>query len=206
MSTDEIIDFYANLLILQYKGKPKAYAMIQALVGPVIMDQLPNEVQNAFGLDTAVGVQLDVIGIYVGVVRSGYVNGLPITLDDPDFASLIRMAIVTNSSGSSLSDIQNLLQTFFPNQVFVFDYANMHMSYFVNESVGSLDLVRLFISEGLLPKPMGVQLASVIYGPIIDKFFGCCSYQQPVAHNNSPFNDYTAYTTDTPWLSYTDAV
>ena len=39
MTTQEIINYYANLLIMQYAGKPKAYATIQALVDPVVMRQ-----------------------------------------------------------------------------------------------------------------------------------------------------------------------
>lgn len=62
MTTQELIDYYANLLILQYIGQPRAYATIQALVEPTIMDQLPITVQNAFDLETAVGAQLDTIG------------------------------------------------------------------------------------------------------------------------------------------------
>jgi hypothetical protein len=48
MATDqELIDYYADLLILQYKQKPKAYATIQTIVKNVIMNQLPVAVENA---------------------------------------------------------------------------------------------------------------------------------------------------------------
>lgn len=145
------------------------------------MDQLPLQVQNAFTIgDTviagtdypgAVGVQLDILGKYAGVVRSGYdLAGNPLTLNDMDFTTLIRLAIVTNNSGSSLADIQNLLHNNFANEMFVFDGANMQMSYLITSSIGSQALVELFITEGLLPKPMGVQLASVIYVPTVSLF------------------------------------
>jgi Protein of unknown function (DUF2612) len=181
MTNDEIIQYYAGLLILQYLGQPKAYATMEALVGPVIMNQLPVEVQNAFTVgDTvvngtqypgAVGVQLDVLGKYAGVTRySTDLTGNPVTLSDQDFTKLIQIAIIQNNSGSSLYDIQKLLHMYFPNEIFVYDGADMQMSYLIASSVGNQTLVEVFITEGLLPKPMGVQLSTVVYIPTIDLF------------------------------------
>lgn len=79
------------------------------------------------------------------------------------------------------------------------------MSYLVNSSIGSQNLIQLLILEGLLPKPMGVLLSSVIYAPIIDMFFGFRTYFLP-AHNATPFNTYDDYHTDWPWLSYQDTI
>ena len=212
MSNQDITNYYANLLILQYLGKPKAYATIQALVAPVVMSQLPAQVQGAFNLTSgpngpvAQGVQLDILGKYVGVTRSGYSpQGFPITLNDADFISLLNFAIVKNNSGSSLAAIQNEMQSLFAGAVFVFDYQSMHMSYLIKSTVGTQNLILLLISEGLLPKPMGVSLALVIYAPIIDAFFGFRTYEVP-ANKVSPFNTYSDYKSGTPWLSYANAI
>lgn len=315
MTTQEIIDYYANLLVLQYLGKPKAYATIQTSVTGVVMDQLPTQVQDAFNLNATVqtiefsdvpasglfdigygtkntvgfqwnsttafiqlwlnqafgtntvsvsgslasqtltftfglttaplfisvpanslknagavaitatvstnlaqGVQLDVLGKYAGVSRSGIGSSGPITLDDADFIKLIQMAAITNAAGSSLATIVSFLVQYFPNEVFVFDYAltsPMSMSYFINSSIGSQELVQLFISEGLLPKPMGVSL-SVIIAPVINKFFGFCDYSTatptaPNTVNTEPFNcavSYTAlnYNTTWPFIDYSDSI
>lgn len=302
MTTRELINYYANLLILQYLGKPKAYATVKALVNPVVLaqvstqsisfspapasgaftllyngnatasiawndnattiqtrlralaglasitvtgsiaaglvvtftgvtppalilvvgantlastitiletdDTLPLAIQNAFNLigsDIAEGVQLDVLGKYLGVTRSG--NGFtgPVVLSDADFLVLIRFATIVNTSGSSLSDIQNALHQFFNNEIFVYDYQNMHMSYLVDSDLGSQDLIQLIINENLLPKPMAVQLATVIYYPILDMFFGFRTYLLPGFRNN-PFNNYAAYQTNWPWLTYQDGL
>lgn len=204
MTTQDIINYYANLLIIQYVGKPNAYATIQATAALFVMDQLPTQVMNAYNLtgDTpAQGVQLDVLGKYAGVVRTS--GG--ITLDDANFLSLIRMAIARNNSGSSLGDIQNILNTFFPHQVLAFDYQNMHMSYLISSSIGNQDLIKLFISEGLLPKPMGVGLSVVIYVPVIANFFGFSTYEVPMNPFATPYNDYNDYQNDWPWMNYNDA-
>lgn len=310
MNTIQIIQYYANLLILQYLQKPKAYAMIQALVTPVIMPQtstqeisfsgisasgafelqygltstssinwnapistiqsdlraisglgsvavsgsmasqsvvvtftgvtapaqlltvpvntletsgsvivqasvtetdvvLPIAVQNAYNLtgpSLAAGVQLDVIGKYTGVSRYGYgLQGQAIQLDDADFLSLIQFAILTNNAGSSLAVIQSLINQFFPGNLFVFDYRDMHMSYMIDSSIGTPNFAQMVVTSGLLPKPMGVQLATIVYAPDISHFFGFRTYLIDTA-NNTPFNSYTSYQTNRPWLSYKDAL
>ncbi len=199
MTTEDLITYYAKLLILQYVGKPKAYDTIKALVRMVVMDQLPVDVQDAFDIDTAVGVQLNVLGKYVGADRSGNGFTAPITLSDEDYRSFIRICIVSNNNGSSLYDIQTLIHQQFGNEILVYDYANMHMNYFINYSVGSQYLIQMFITEGKLPKPMGVRLA-IIYAPT-NHFFGFRTYTINTA-NNFPFNSYTDYHMDYPWLSY----
>lgn len=166
---------------------------------------LPLAVQEAYNLDTAVGVQLDVLGKYVGVTRTAPGFYEQITLDDDDFRSLIRLAIIKNNAGSSLYEIQTLLTTWFPGAILVFDYQNMQMSYLVSTSVGSASLVQLFVTEKLLPRPMAVQIALLIYAPDIDKFFGFRTYLN-AAFNATPFNSYTDYQTDWPWLSYANAI
>jgi hypothetical protein len=205
MTNQQLIDYYADLLVLQYRQKPNAYAMIQTLVKPVIMDQLAIQVQDAFNIETAIGVQLDVLGKYTGVTRTGNGFSGPITLGDDDFRQLIKLAILTNNSSSSLATIQSLIHLFFDGKILVFDYQNMHMNYLINANALSLELVELFITEGLLPKPMGVQLAATIYTPYIDTLFGFGSYEAP-AVNNSPFNTYEDYILTYPWLKYQDAL
>lgn len=209
---DPIVDYYANLLIIQYINKPKAYATIQALSRMAVMSELPISVQNAFDIDTAVGAQLDILGKYMNVKRSGGGPNGPIVLDDANFRTLIKIAIIQNNAGSSLATIDNLLFTYFGLDILVFDYANMRMSYLINSALGSLDLVFMFILNGLLPKPMGVQLASIIYSPDVDKFFGLVRYKEYInnptaaAANRSPLNTYADYNMDFPMLSYKYAI
>lgn len=166
-------------------------------------------IQDAFnlvpGTGIAQGVHLDVIGEYVGASRTGRGINRQITLDDSDYLSLIQMAILKNSAGSSLATIQQFIQMFFPGQMLVFDYQDMSMSYFIASTIGSPDLLEMFISQGLLPKPMAVQINVIIYAPTINDFFGFRTYNAP-AFNASPFNSYADYHMDFPWLSYSYAV
>ena len=206
MTDQDIIAYYANLLILQYREKPKAYATIEALVALAIMNQLPVDVLNGFDFDTAEGDQLDVIGKYVGVSRTGLIFSGFTTLSDTDYRQVLKIQIVQNNNGSSLFDIQELLNEWFGGGLLVFDYQNMAMSYLMDASAGSLTVAEFIVMQNLLPKPMAVQLASLIYIQITDEVFGFVSYEIPSNVNITGFNTYEDYDTDTIWLDYSDAV
>lgn len=202
MTVDELKDYYASLLILQYLNKPKASATIKTLVNMVIGDLLPLAVQDAFSVDTAAGVQLDVLGKYVGVSRSGYgTSGQPITLDDDDYRQLMKLIIIKNNSGSSLATIQSLLSANFPNQILVSDNQVMGLNYVLVESLGTSDLLELIVTGGYLPRPMGVEVSATIVPSHDNPFFGFRTYAaaDPTV---SPFNSYDFYQTIYPWLSY----
>lgn len=211
MTANEIKAYYANLLIMQYLKKPKAYATVAAQVYPALIPTedgtttLPLKAQDSFNIETAIGIQLDVLGKYVGVSRTIYYYGVPIVLNDSDFRSLIKFAVILNSSDSSLYNIQKLLVQYFGSNILIYDYQNMYMSYFINSSVGTVNLIKAIISQFILPKPMGVQLATTIYAPVINKFFGFRTYSLPGVNNN-PLNSYTDYKMDRPFLSYANAV
>lgn len=166
---------------------------------------LPLAMQDAFNLIvgsvTATGVQLDVLGKYVGVSRTGFGFTQSITLNDTDFLTLIRMAIVKNAAGSSLATIQNFINSFFANQMIVVDNANMTMDYVVSQTIGSNNLLQLFITEGLLPKPMAVQITAIINPPSLN-LFSFRTYSLPAPSFASPFNTYANYSLNSPWLSY----
>ena len=65
----QLIEYYQDLLIVQYHDKPKAKAMIKAEMEETLANLLDIQVRDAFDVDTAVGAQLDIIGKWVGVDR-----------------------------------------------------------------------------------------------------------------------------------------
>lgn len=84
MDVSEIVDFYKNLLIIQYHDQPKAQATIALFVDKLWASGILFQIRDAFDVDTAIGVQLDIIGKYVGVDRffrgqtlEGYFSLLP---------------------------------------------------------------------------------------------------------------------------------
>ncbi len=65
----DLIAYYVNLLIIQYHDKPKAQATIALYADALLANNIMDDIQNAYSVETAVGKQLDVIGKYVGVSR-----------------------------------------------------------------------------------------------------------------------------------------
>jgi hypothetical protein len=72
MTPQELVAYYTALLILQYILQPKASATISALVAALIDNNIIFQVDAAFDINTAVGVQLDTLGEYQGAPRSIY--------------------------------------------------------------------------------------------------------------------------------------
>lgn len=93
MALNDVIAYYQQRLIAQYRDQPKARATVGIAVKQAVGDLLAFQVLNGFDLDTAVGPQLDIIGQYVGVSRQigdpipkpyfsfdSYSNSTPVTL------------------------------------------------------------------------------------------------------------------------------
>lgn len=68
---ENVIDYYVNLLIIQYNQLEKAKATVNLQVRTLLNDDIYSQVQDGYNLDTAVGKQLDVLGTYIGLDRNG---------------------------------------------------------------------------------------------------------------------------------------
>jgi hypothetical protein len=66
---EEVLEYYSNLLIIQYNKKEKAKAHVTVFINALMASLIYTQIQNAYDLDTAVGVQLDVLGKYIGASR-----------------------------------------------------------------------------------------------------------------------------------------
>jgi hypothetical protein len=112
MTTEELIAYYQNLLIVQFYDKPKAKAEVGVWTAQAIADQIIYTVLNAFDLDTAVGEQLTILGKYVGAPR--IVNGLDLS---KEFMALPEYADPDKDTYQGLYEyvdypIENLLQQY----------------------------------------------------------------------------------------------
>lgn len=67
---DSIENYYADLIIIQYRNKPKARATIKLGVDLYLADGLVFDLQNVLNIDTAQGAQLDLIGKILGCNRN----------------------------------------------------------------------------------------------------------------------------------------
>ena len=88
----DVTSYYANLLAIQFRGKPRATATIQILLKQAVADFMAAQIQEAFNLDTAVGNQLDVIAKYIGVSRNSNI---------PASVTFFTMADASGSGGGN---------------------------------------------------------------------------------------------------------
>lgn len=66
---DSIVNYYADLLIVQYNNKEKAKATIELFVRELIASGILFDIRDAYDVETSVGVQLDTVAKYIGVDR-----------------------------------------------------------------------------------------------------------------------------------------
>lgn len=202
LENDALKKYYADLLIVQYHGKPKARSMIEALVNQVLMNQIPQKIEEAFDLETAVGKQLDILGGRLSVTRHVYLrNGEPVTLNDSEFRTFIKLQAARMTLTASLYDIQTLLINFFQSSIRVIDNENMTLDYFVFGE--SSTLLSVLIKQDMLPRPMGVGIKAV-YDLPYKHVYGFQSYKTQ-SYPLVGFNTYTDYDEETSWLKYSNA-
>lgn len=67
---NDLLNYYSNLLIVQYNGKPKAKATIELIANLILANLVIFQLRDGFDWKTAVGKQLDIIGKWVGVSRN----------------------------------------------------------------------------------------------------------------------------------------
>lgn len=189
-TSQEFQNYYADLLILQYKTQPKARATIQALIKELYGSGSLLQMVNGFDIDTAVGKQLDIIGKYIGLGRQVKVNiGDSDTniLTDDQYRILLKLKLIQNTNFSSTSQIRTALYELFPNDIRLFDPRTMVYEYQLSTLFN--DLVNVIIAEELLPLPMGIG-ANINVVPDLLAIYGFYGYD---GLNDNP-NGFSSYT------------
>lgn len=70
MTTQEIIDYYKGLLILQYRALTNAVSHVGEWCRLFLQDQVVSAVRDGFNVLTAIGNQLNILGEYRGINRT----------------------------------------------------------------------------------------------------------------------------------------
>lgn len=96
--TENVKNYYSNLLILQYRNKPKASATIKLGAGVYLADGLIFELNDILNINTAQGAQLDLIGQILGCPRNIY--GFP---SDNTYFSFEKLNALGYSDVNALS-------------------------------------------------------------------------------------------------------
>ncbi len=165
---------------------------------------LPLALLPAFNLATAVGQQLQFIAEGIGAKNYGYnLSGQYVTLPDSQYRLLLAAVQGKNYLVATTAAIQSYVAQYFSGILRVKDELDMRMSYQV--LVSSIpNWVALFISQGFLPRPLGVALSLTT----TVSFFGCITYSNPTpaAWVKSACTYSAPVTSSFPILLYSDGL
>jgi len=177
---------YLNLITSEHKTKPNYMAWVASSLGMVNDSSLiSSSIISAFDINNAIGIQLDSLGLILGVSRT--VNFQPTdgsspVLDDTTYRLILLSRVVRNQWDGTIASLQTLWNTVFPQyQLIIKDNENMSLNVAVLGP--STSLQQQLISNGyIIPRPMGVALNYVFSSNLV---FG---YDL----NNSAFGGYDA--------------
>ncbi len=186
------VDEYLALIPSTNRDQPKFMAMVEGLLTPVVAAQeTMRKAATAYDIDTAVGVQLDAVGMHLGrdrkiktpiegvffswddpelgwdrgVWQSPYDEAHGVTfLDDDTYRLVLRAKIASNHWDGSIEEAARILTELFGDEdttIFIQDNRDMTMS--LNIAGRSLNaLFMALLKDGYIPlKPAGVRLSAL---------------------------------------------
>jgi hypothetical protein len=154
------IGYYLGLLASQYANSPKLNKMLYVLLKKFDdVSQCLVQMQTAFDLDTAVGVQLDRLGESAGASRTVPFqpsNSVSPVLDDATYRIYIKAKIGQNKWDGTIDSLYTLWQRLFPGgKITIADQQNMTAEIFLAGSFTSI-LQDLITYGMIIPRPEGV--------------------------------------------------
>ncbi|MDG9858226.1 DUF2612 domain-containing protein [Pseudomonas nitroreducens] len=193
---------YLALITTEHSGKPKYMAMLQAVLGPMVEAlNVSQELPADFDLDQAIGAQLDIVGLWVGIGRRvktplvgvyfsfdipnlGFDLGVwkgpfdpdsgIVELDDETYRTLIRAKIGANHWDGTLGQSKAILDLVFNDGTHVFIQDNQDMSMTIGVSGVMPSAISLaLLTGGYIPiKPEGVRVDYYIVTSVDGPLFG----------------------------------
>jgi hypothetical protein len=198
-----IVQYYADLLIIQYRSKPKANATIKLMVEIILQNGILLDVFDAFNPETCIGKQQDILGKWVGIDRYYLGDGITQALSDEDYRVVLNFRAISNSIDMSPSAIDNALFQFFGDDIICTTEDNLTIYYLVEDSVFNLALILL--QKKALPKPIGVRIGGIVKNK---KWFGFCTYEtydKPIPSSVAGFANYENWLTkEGSFITYND--
>jgi hypothetical protein len=140
-------------------------ALLKARLQPFIdLARCLESFDKAFDLETAVGVQLDILGQFIGLNRLLTFQpdgGLSPILDDTMYRILLKAKISRNNWNGTSTGMYELWSNLFPEFfLLVRDNQDMSMTVYTDMSTPFM-LAQLIQHEYVVPKPMGVKFTYI---------------------------------------------
>jgi hypothetical protein len=212
-NTQEYINYYIGLLPMEYQ-LPNAQGTIGALAELALMPQghnvvtdsdddivfsgddvvydsdygeiMPLAIPQAFVLANAEGQQLQFLGKIVGAQNFGLnLSGQFITLTDAQYRLLIYAVAARNQLRATNGNIDVFLNQYFSGILTVTDQLGMAMTFNYLPEFGTVPWAELFITQGYLPRPLGVQANIVYTYPVTGPFFALIGEDQAALQPNA---------------------
>jgi hypothetical protein len=190
---------YLDLITSEHNKQPKFMSMLRVVFQPVadIMANTEGMIP-AFDLDTAVGVQLDAIGEWVGITRQVSVplTDVYFTLDDPnlgfdsgtwyntfnplsglvvlpdeDYRTLLRAKVANNQWDGTIPGAYEIWDTMFEETgigLLIQDLGTMHMILAITGPIPNAVTLALFRGGYLSLKPAGVMIDAYLTPSVPD--------------------------------------
>lgn len=183
---------YLNLITSEHNDKPNFMAMLTGIFQPLV-DGLAttNTLSCLYDIDTAVGVQLDAVGVWVGRTRflavpisgvyftynigPGYNNGIYkgpfdpstglVALPDEQYRTYLKAVIVANHWDGSMQGAAAAYAALFegtPFEVLIYDNQDMTMSLALIGGIPDALTLALFTEGYFSLKPDGVHIKEYI--------------------------------------------
>lgn len=163
---EDVKEYYANLLILQYRGKIKARETVKEGINIYMGDTVLFQLQDILDIDVAEGAQLDIIGKILDCPRIvDWVN-----LDDDDYRTLLKFKAIINVLRGSEAEMDEVYWNVFGDDILLKNNHDLTITYVVSSNIESV--VKIALDRGYLRAPEGVGLNYIIEVPIPTKIFG----------------------------------
>lgn len=155
------ISNYLALITSQYQNSPKFLAWLEAVLQiahdvSVCADSIP----AAFDLDTAVGVQLDVVGASIGQPRLldfQPTGGQSAYLEDATYRNILKLKTMTNYWDGKIATIYDAWYKIFPDVVLnIHDNMDMTADVTITGSLKQI-IIDMILRDLVLPRPEGVR-------------------------------------------------
>lgn len=154
------IGYYIDLLTSQYRNSPKLNALLYVLLKKFDdVSQVLVKLDTALDLDSAKGVQLDLLGQIAAaprIVTFQPSGGVSPVLDDTTYRIYIKAKIAQNQWDGTIGSLQAIWrQLFSTGNIIVADNQNMTATIFLTGVFTSI--VQDLITNGwIVPRPEGV--------------------------------------------------
>lgn len=197
--TQALLESYADLLIVQYRGASKNRELVKTLINLFWQNGIYDVFRYFFDIDKASGKHLEILGLYVGAYRT--VNGY--VLSDEELRLLIKLLSARTGIGATIAEITQLMYNTFGDEALIFNNYDMSVTYFVDAKWQGF-FENVLIPGNYLPVPQGIGIKFVAELPSLTKnVFGYADYYDGL--NTTVIKGYQdAYLARQPW-TYLDS-